>query len=143
MPADLVAALRVVPEMARDVARMNRNTEVLGEVAQATAALPRLHEDMARVAKATEAIGALDARMANIEAAMPVLVEVQQHLARLPETMESLDGRISELSTVLDRNARHDGHAVGQRRAPRPRGQPLGRIARRMPGRSKPDDSVA
>ena len=103
LPLDLLTALRQLPLIARDTNRMAEHTEVLAEVALATQALPELQKQMAAVA-----------------AAMPVLVEVQRHLAKLPETIERLDVRISELSVLLE------GLQASL--------EPVGRIARRLPG---------
>jgi citrate synthase len=125
LPLDLLAALRSVPGIARDTNRMAEHTEVLEEVARATEALPELREQMARVAEATAAIGAMDDKMATIAEAMPVLVEVQRHLAKLPETIERLDGRITELSVLLQ----------GLQESL----EPVGRIARRLPGQRNHD----
>jgi len=119
-PLDIINALRVLPPMARDVARMAKSTDVLNDVAKATAALPELREEMARVAKATEEISKIDARMANIEAAMPVLVEVQQHLSTLPDVMVRLQEQLDELSRGLE------GLQASL--------QPIGRLADRVPG---------
>ena len=123
VPNDVLGALRLVSSIARDTHRMAEHTEVLGRVAAATDALPELRAEMARVAEATQAIGRLDARMANIEAAMPVLVDVQKQLVALPETMQSLDAQLSELRVVLQALL----EAV----------TPLGRVARRLPGRRR------
>jgi hypothetical protein len=120
LPLDLLAALRQVPSIARDTNRMAEHTEVLEEVALATAALPELRQQMALVADATAAIGAMDEKMATIAEAMPVLVEVQRHLAKMPETIERLDARISELSVLLE------GLQTSL--------EPVGRLARRLPG---------
>lgn len=120
LPTDVLAALKVLPGMARDTAAMARHTEVLDEVAAATGALPELREEMARVAAATESIARIDARMATIEEAMPVLVAVQQHLSQLPETMDRLELRLEELSATLGTLQESLG--------------PIGRLAQRMPG---------
>ena len=120
LPLDLLSALRLVPGIARDTNRMATHTAVLDEVAETTRALPELRRDMARVAEATAVIATIDGRMATIEEAMPVLVEVQRHLARMPETIERLDARITELSAVLE----------GLQESL----TPIGRIAKRLPG---------
>ena len=120
VPADVLAALRMLPSIARDTNRMAEHTEVLADVALATQTLPELREQMEAVAEATAAIGTMDEKMATIAEAMPVLVEVQRHLARMPETLEHLDARISELSVLLQ----------GLQESL----EPVGRLARRMPG---------
>lgn len=123
LPADVLGALRVLPGMARDTERMSRHTAVLEDVAAATRTLPELREDMARVAEATECINQIDTRMATIEAAMPVLVEVQQHLANLPETMDRLEVRLEQLGHQLE--------------ALQGSLEPIGRVARRVPGQRR------
>src|SRR3954470_1369103 len=120
IPLDVLAALRQLPGIARDTNRMAEHTEVLEDVARATEALPELREQMARVADATAAIAPMDEKMATIAEAMPVLVEVQRHLAKMPETIERLDARITELSVLLQ----------GLQESL----EPVGRIARRLPG---------
>src|SRR3954467_13802362 len=125
LPLDLLAALRQVPGIARDTNRMAEHTEVLEEVAVATRALPELREQMARVADATAAIGSMDDKMATIAEAMPVLVEVQRHLAKMPETIERLAPGTTELSLLLQ----------GLRQPL----EPVGRIARRLPGQRNHD----
>ena len=120
LPLDLLSALRQVPGIARDTNRMAEHTAVLEEVAETTRALPELRREMQRVAEATALIATMDARMATIADAMPVLVEVQRHLARMPETIERLDARITELSAVLE----------GLQESL----TPIGRIAKRLPG---------
>src|SRR3954452_15459831 len=120
LPLDLLGALRELPAISRATQRMAEHTEVLPEVAAATRTLPELEREMTRVAEATELIAVMDTRMAAIADAMPVLIEVQRHLAQLPETIERLDGRITELSALLG----------GLQESL----EPLGRIARRLPG---------
>jgi prefoldin subunit 5 len=107
-----------------------RNTE---SMAEATQAIPDLRRDIQRVAEATAELGTIDARMRNIEAAMPVLVEVQQHLAQLPETMERLDGRIAELSVLLQRMLDSMNELTAGIDAMQEAVGPLGRLARRLP----------
>jgi hypothetical protein len=120
LPLDLLGALRELPEISRATQRMAEHTEVLEEVAAATGTLPELAREMTRVAEATELIAVMDGRMATIADAMPVLVEVQRHLAQMPELIERLDARITELSLLLG----------GLQESL----EPLGRIARRLPG---------
>src|SRR3954447_6666478 len=107
-----------------------RNTEAMAE---ATREIPDLRRDIERVAEATASIGVIDARMTNIEAAMPVLVEVQQHLARLPETMESLDTRVAELSVLIERMLDSMNELAASIDSMQEAVGPLGRLARRLP----------
>jgi chemotaxis regulatin CheY-phosphate phosphatase CheZ len=91
LPAEVVAALKPLPEIVEHTEEMRRNTAVLRDVADGmqsvsreTEALPHLRRDMDSVAESTGYIAPMDKRMAAIEEAMPVLVELQQHLAQLP-----------------------------------------------------------
>jgi hypothetical protein len=69
--------------------------------------------------------------MANIEATMPVLVDVQKDLAAVPEIIAKLDDRINKLSVLLEELSES---VEGLQRSI----TPLGRLARRLPGSSKP-----
>jgi hypothetical protein len=119
--AELVAALKVLPQIAENTASMAKDTR----------ALAGLKRDMARVAERTEGIPTMDARMANIEATMPVLVDVQKDLAMVPDIIAKLDARIETLSLLLDELATS---VEGLQRSI----TPLGRLAGRLPGSSKP-----
>jgi predicted nuclease with TOPRIM domain len=119
--AELVAALKVLPRIAENTASMAKDTRALAE----------LTRDMARVAERTEGIQTMDARMANIEATMPVLVDVQKDLAMVPDIIAKLDARIETLSLLLDELAKS---VEGLQRSI----TPLGRLAGRLPGSSKP-----
>lgn len=100
-------------------------------MARDTQALAALRRDIAKVAERTEGITMIDARMANIEATMPVLVDVQKDLAAVPEIIAKLDDRIEKLAVLLEELARS---VEGLQRSI----TPLGRIAGRLPGASKP-----
>jgi predicted nucleic acid-binding Zn-ribbon protein len=120
-PAELVAALKFLPKIAESTSSMARDTRALSD----------LRQDMAKVAERTEGITTMDARMETIEAAMPVLVHVQKDLAALPDIIARLDQRIEALSILLDELAKS---VEGLQRSI----TPLGRIAGRLPGGSKP-----
>jgi ABC-type transporter Mla subunit MlaD len=151
LPAHVIAALGQIPRLFDRLDSIDTSTRQLDQiraaietVSQDTRELASLREDMRRVAAATEPLGAvaaatdvlpgMDDRMATIEAAMPVLVEVQQHLARLPETMETLAGGITNLTVLLERlltsldrldeNVTHLDSTI----------RPLGSLADRLPG---------
>jgi hypothetical protein len=100
-------------------------------MAKDTRALSELKRDIAKVAERTEGILTMDARMANIEATMPVLVDVQKDLAMVPEIIAKLDDRIEKLAVLLAELARS---VEGLQRSI----TPLGRIAGRLPGGSRP-----
>lgn len=120
LPADVIGALRMIPEIVENTREVAVHTAVLSEVAEQTRVL-----------------GPMDERMAAIEEAMPTLVEVQRHLAELPETVQRLDKGIESLSEVMERvltaldalNRSIDElqGAVG----------PMGRLASRVPGQRK------
>jgi hypothetical protein len=143
LPTDVLAGLRVLPAIAEHTAAMKEHTAVLREIADGmkgvsadTEVLPKVQRDMSRVAELTSVLEPMDERMAAIQDAMPTLVVVQQHLARVPDTLERLDGHISDLSLLLERLVANTEalassvdslyHAVG----------PLGRLAQRFPGRT-------
>ncbi len=100
-------------------------------MARDTQALDQIKRDMAQVAKRTEGITTMDSRMENIESAMPVLVDVQRDLAQVPVIIKQLDERIEKLAVLLDELAKS---VEGLQRSI----TPLGRMASRLPGGSKP-----
>jgi hypothetical protein len=104
VPADAIAALRMLPEIAENTRAMKEHTAALTRVADAldrvagyTGALPTMGEEIEQIGKTVKSLDGVDDRVAAIEAAMPVLVEVQRHLAALPETMGRLDKGIAGL----------------------------------------------
>jgi hypothetical protein len=84
IPADVIGALRMIPEIVENTREVAAHTAVLSEVAEQTRVL-----------------SPMDERMAAIEQAMPTLVEVQRHLAQLPETVQRLDKGIEGLSEMM------------------------------------------
>jgi len=120
-PGELAAALRVLPRIAENTRSMARDTKALAEIKR----------DMAKVAERTEGITTIDARLANIEATMPVLVDVRKDVAAVPDLIARLDTRIEALSVLLDELAKS---VEGLQRSI----TPLGRLAGRLPGSSKP-----
>src|SRR3954452_18586879 len=120
-PAELVNALKHLPRIAENTRSMSHDTT----------ALANIERDIAEVARRMEGVTTMDQRMANIEATMPVLVDVQKDLAMVPEIIAKLDTRIEALSVLLDELAKS---VEGLQRSI----TPLGRIAGRLPGASKP-----
>jgi DNA repair ATPase RecN len=130
LPGDVIAALRMIPQIVENTRVIEAHTAALGEVAAAlqrvashTGELPALREEMTKVAAQTRVLEPMDRRMAVIEEAMPTLVEVQRHLANLPETMERLLTALDELNRSVD---------VLQAAV-----EPMGRLASRVPGQRK------
>ena len=135
LPADLAAALRIIPSIAQHTAKLHEMTRTLRRVSDDTEALPPLRADMARVAEATSILDAMDSRLGKIETAMPVLVEVQRHLDQLPQTVARLDDGIERLSTLMEQLLPSlDGLAAGVEEL-RVEVGPVSRLARRVPGR--------
>ena len=130
IPAEVASALRVLPEIAKHTGKMARSMDGLR---RDTAKLQTLAED-------ASVLVPMDKRMEAIEGAMPVLVEVQQHLALVPETLGRLDERMNRLSDGLDQllvALEELSQSVASLQASV---QPLGRLARRLPGGSKNAD---
>jgi len=134
LPSDVLAGLRMLPEIADSTSTMAEKTAVLPQVEKD---LHDLCDQMARVAESTSILDPMDDRMSNIEAAMPVLVEVQKSLTRVPDTLERLDEGLNRISESLDKlldglgkldeNLSSLHEAIG----------PQGRIAQRLPGGSR------
>ena len=150
LPAEVVGALRVLPQLARDMAEVREATRDLPDVREATTAmarntstLPDVLGSLETVAQGTAVLRPMDERMQTIEGAMPVLVEVQQHLAQLPETRERLDRGVTQMAAVLERllvsmdelntTLGNLEGSVG----------PLGRLAGKLPGGRRDRDSDA
>jgi hypothetical protein len=117
VPGELVAALRVLPEVLETLTKVGDDTR---RMADNTAELPDVRARLEEVSELAGVLPRMDERMAMIEAAMPVLVEVQQHLARLPETIEGLNAGIAELVGLMERLQESL--------------EPLGKLADRIPG---------
>ena len=137
VPADVVSALRVLPQLLAQLQRVTEYTAVLPriqqsiqDVAKDTEALPALHADMRAVAASTGILEGMDKRLATMEAAMPVLVEVQQHLAQLPETINGLSALIERMLDSLDKLDEDVGRLDAAV-------TPLGKLAGRVPGARK------
>ena len=134
-PAELLEALRHIPEMAGHTGEMAKRMAGLDRgmksIGKQTASLPAVEEELQGILGKIEV---MDGRMAQIADTMPVLVEVQTHIARLPEMMDGLDEQLASLSTGLERlleslEGFSDNLATLQGSI-----EPLGRLAGRMPG---------
>ena len=124
VPGELVAALRVLPEVLTTLTKVGEDTR---RMAENTAELPDVRARLEEVSELASVLPPMDERMATIEGAMPVLVEVQQHLAKLPETIEGLNAGIAELVALMERLEESLGHLHASL-------EPLGRLADRLPG---------
>jgi hypothetical protein len=105
-PADAIAALRKLPEIAE-------NTRVMREH---TAALERVADALDRVAADTGVLRPMDERMVAIEGAMPLLAEIQRDLAQLPEIIEGLRASADTLHEAVKPLGRLAGRVPGQRK---------------------------
>jgi uncharacterized protein YoxC len=106
LPADAVAALRQLPEIAE-------NTKVMKEH---TAALERVADALDRVAADIGVLRKMDKRMAAIEKRMPLLADVQRDLAELPEIIEGLKTSADTLHQAVQPLGRLAGRVPGQRK---------------------------
>jgi hypothetical protein len=106
LPADAVAALRRLPEIADNTRAMKEHT----------AALERVAEALDRVADDTGVLRQMDERMATIEATMPLLAEVQRDLAQLPEIINGLRTSADTLHQAVQPLGRLAGRVPGQKK---------------------------
>ncbi|HET9153371.1 MAG TPA: hypothetical protein VFN85_04580 [Solirubrobacterales bacterium] len=107
LPADAIAALRKLPDIAENTKVMKEHTAALGRVADA----------LDRVAADTAVLRRMDERMAAIEAAMPLLAQVQRDLAQLPEVIEGLRASADTLHSAVQPLGRLAGRVPGQRKS--------------------------
>jgi hypothetical protein len=103
-PAEVLAALRVLPRL---LAQIERITE-------STASLPRMEAAISKVADDASTLPAMHDSMATIEGAMPTLVDVQRRLADLPRTMDHLEGEMGGLGETPPRRPRVSAGALGR-----------------------------
>ena len=106
LPADAIAALRQLPDIAE-------NTRVMKEH---TAALERVADALDRVAADTGVLRKMDKRMAAIEKRMPLLADVQRDLSELPEIIEGLKTSADTLHQAVQPLGRLAGRVPGQRK---------------------------
>jgi hypothetical protein len=107
LPADAIAGLRKLPEIAESTRAMKEHT----------AALERVADALDRVAADTGVLRQMDERMATIEAAMPLLADVQRDLAQLPEIIEGLRTSADTLHQAVKPLGRLAGRVPGQRKS--------------------------
>ncbi|HEU4737568.1 MAG TPA: hypothetical protein VFS54_00650 [Solirubrobacterales bacterium] len=105
-PADAIAALRKLPDIAENTRVMREHTEALERVADA----------LDRVAADTGVLRPMDKRMETIEAAMPLLTEIQRDLSQLPEIIEGLRASAETLHEAVKPLGRLAGRVPGQRK---------------------------
>jgi methyl-accepting chemotaxis protein len=120
IPADAVAALRRLPEIADNTRAMKEHTAALERVAEAldrvaadTAALPTMREDIKRVGELPEILDRLEGGIDRLDKGIDQLSELMERI------LAGIDGLNSSVETLQS--------AVG----------PLGRLAGRVPGQKK------
>jgi methyl-accepting chemotaxis protein len=120
LPADVLAALRLLPEIAENTRAMKEHTAALAEVVAAldrvasdTASLPPLRTDLAEIGELPPTLGRLEQGIQGLDGGIEQLSELMERIltavAGLNESVEALQG------------------AVG----------PMGRLASRVPGQKK------
>jgi methyl-accepting chemotaxis protein len=120
LPADVLGALRLIPEIVENTRAMKEHTAQLTRVADAldrvaadTSSLPLLRADLVVLNKLPETLGRLDKGVEGLDAGIDQLSELMERIltavAGLNESVETLQG------------------AVG----------PMGRLASRVPGQKK------
>jgi hypothetical protein len=120
LPADVLGALRTIPEIVENTRAMKEHTAQLTRVADA----------LDRVAADTSALPPLRADLV-------VLNELPETLGRLDKGIEGLDGDIDQLSELMERiltavAGLNDSVETLQKAV-----GPMGRLASRMPGQKK------
>jgi methyl-accepting chemotaxis protein len=120
MPADAVAALRRLPEIADNTRAMKEHTAALERVAEAldrvaadTSVLPTMREDIKRVGELPEILDRLEGGIDRLDKGIDQLSELMERI------LTGIDGLNSSVETLQG--------AVG----------PLGRLAGRVPGQKK------
>jgi hypothetical protein len=120
LPADVLGALRLIPEIVENTQAMKEHTAQLARVADAldrvaadTASLPPLRADLVVLNKLPETLGRLDKGVEGLDTGIDQLSELMERIltavAGLNKSVETLQG------------------AVG----------PMGRLVSRMPGQKK------
>jgi methyl-accepting chemotaxis protein len=119
-PADAIAALRKLPEIADNTRAMKEHTAALERVAEAldrvaadTAALPAMRQDIKRVGELPEILDRLEAGIEGLDKGIDQLSELMERI------LTGIDGLNSSVETLQG--------AVG----------PLASLAGRVPGRKK------
>jgi len=120
IPADAVAALRRLPEIADNTRAMKEHTAALERVAEAldrvaadTSALPTMRDDIKRVGELPEILDRLEGGIDRLDKGIDQLSELMERI------LTGIDGLNSSVETLHG--------AVG----------PLGRLAGRVPGQKK------
>lgn len=120
LPADVLAGLRLLPEIAENTRAMKEHTAVLAEVVAAldrvagdTASLPPLRADLAEIGELPPTLGRLEGGIQGLDKGIEQLSELME---RILTAVASLEQSVETLSS-----------AVG----------PMGRLARRVPGQKK------
>jgi DNA repair ATPase RecN len=127
MPSEVVNALRVLPVMAERLDEVAKHTADLAPVLES---IEGVRHDTSVLHGVNDSTSTMDERMQTIEDAMPALVEVQQRLTDLPETIDRLATLMERLLASMDRLDDQIGTLHTSI-------EPVGRLADRMPGRSR------
>jgi len=120
LPADVLAALRLLPEIAENTRAMKEHTAVLAEVVAA----------LDRVAGDTASLPPLRADLAEIG-------ELPPTLGRLEQGIQGLDGGIEQLSELMERILTAVAGLNASVEALQGVVGPMGRLASRVPGQKK------
>ena len=113
-PADAVAALRRLPEIAENTRAMKEHTAALGQVvealehvAAATDSLPEMREDMKRIGALPETLDRLDDGIDRMDQSLARLSELMERILTgidgLNASVETLQGAVSPLSRLAGR----------------------------------------
>ncbi len=113
-PADAIAALRRLPEIADNTRAMKEHTAALERVAEAldrvaadTGALPAMRKDIERVGELPEILDRLEDGIGRLDKGIDQLSELMERILTgidgLNSSVETLQGAVSPLSSLAGR----------------------------------------
>ncbi len=114
LPADVLGALRTIPEIVENTRAMKEHTAQLSRVADAldrvaadTAALPPLRADLVVLNELPETLGRLDKGIEGLDAGIDQLSDLMERIltavAGLNDSVETLQGAVGPMGKLASR----------------------------------------